>query len=75
MWKFQNNRRHVLNGCIGKSGTLISNMIFSTTCDKYLLLFMTKSKQICLFSQKRGFNGNIGVVGYADSEYDIVNNI
>ena len=32
-------------------------MILSTVCDKYLLLFMTESKQICIFSQKRGFNG------------------
>ena len=34
-----------------------------------------KSKQISELSQKRGFNGSTGVIGYADSEYDIVNNI
>ena len=39
------------------------------TCDKYLLLFMTKSKQNCILSQKRCSNGNIGVNGYADSFY------
>ena len=26
-------------------------------------------------SHKRGFNGYTGVIGYADSEYDVVNNI
>ena len=45
------------------------NMILSTTCDTYLLLFTTKSKQIAELSQKRGFNGYTGVIGYADSEY------
>ena len=48
-------------------------MILSTVCDKYLLLFMTKSKQICIFYQKRGFNGYPGEIEYVDSEYDIVN--
>ena len=32
-------------------------------------------KQISNLSKKRGFNGSIGVIGYADSEYDIFNNI
>ena len=51
-------------------------MILSTTYDKYLLLFTTKkSKQISESSQKRGFNGSTRVIGYADSEYDIVNYI
>ena len=27
------------------------------------------------FSQKSGFNGSTGVIGYTDSEYKIVNNI
>ena len=34
-----------------------------------------KSKQISELSQKRGFNGSTGVIGYADFEYNIVNNI
>ena len=34
-----------------------------------------KSKQISELSQKRAFNGSTGVIGYADSEYDIVNKI
>ena len=34
-----------------------------------------KSKQILELSQKHGFNGSMGVIGYADSEYDTVNNI
>ena len=34
-----------------------------------------KSKQISELFQKRGFNGSTGVIKYADSEYDIVNNI
>ena len=33
-----------------------------------------KSKQISELPQKRGFNGT-RVIGYADSEYEIVNNI
>ena len=36
---------------------------------------MTKRKQSSELSQKRGLNGSTGVIGYADSEYDIVNNI
>ena len=53
-------------------GTLIPTMILSTTYDKYLLLFTTKSKQIPELFQIRGFNGYTGVIGYADSEYDTV---
>ena len=34
-----------------------------------------KSKQILDLSQKRGFYDSTGVIGSADSEYDIVNNI
>ena len=34
-----------------------------------------KSKQISELSQKRGFNVSTRVIGYADSEYVIVNNI
>ena len=44
-------------------------MILSTTCDKYVLLFTTKSKRISELSQKRGFYRYIGVIGSADSEY------
>ena len=29
----------------------------------------------CKLPQKRDFNGYIGVIRYADSEYDIVNNM
>ena len=54
---------------------LIPNMILLITYDKYLLLFKSKSKQISELSQKRGYNGSTGVIGYADSEYEIVNNI
>ena len=34
-----------------------------------------KSKQILELYQKRGFNGSTRVIGYADTEYNIVNNI
>ena len=34
-----------------------------------------KSEQISALSQKRRFNGSTGVIRYADSEYDIVNNM
>ena len=54
---------------------LIPNMILSTKYDKHLLLFTTKSKQILELYQKRGSNDSTWVIGYADSEYDIVNNI
>ena len=47
---------------------LIPNMILATICDKYSLLFMTKSKLIRTFPQKRGFNCYIGVIGYAMCE-------
>ena len=50
-------------------------MILSTTYDTYLLLFTTKTKQISILSQKRGFNGSTGVIGDADSKYDIVKNM
>ena len=33
-----------------------------------------KSKQISILSQKGGY-GSSGVIGYTDSEYDIVNNM
>ena len=52
---------------------LIANMILSTTCDSYLLLFTSKSKQISESSQKRDFNGYTGVTMYADFEYIYVN--
>ena len=45
------------------------------TYGKYLLLFTTKSKQIPELSQKRGSNGSTRVIAYADSKYDVVNNI
>ena len=57
--------------CYCQSGTLI----LPTRCDKYLLLFTTKSKQTSEFPQRRGFNGSTGVIEYAESEYDIVNNM
>ena len=34
-----------------------------------------KSKQIPELFQKRAFNGSTGVIGYADSKYDTVNNM
>ena len=34
-----------------------------------------KSKKFLELYQKRGFNGSTGVIGYVDSEYDIVDNI
>ena len=61
--------------CTGIPGLQTLNMILSTIYDKYLLLFTTKSKQTSELCQKRGFNGSTGVIGYADSEYDIVNNM
>ena len=44
-------------------------MILSTACDNYLLLFMTKGKQVCILFQKHCFNSNIGVNGCADPVY------
>ena len=38
-------------------------------------IFHTKSKQISELYQKRGIKGSTGVIGYANSEYDIVNNM
>ena len=49
-------------------GTLIPNMILSTTYDKYLLLFVTISKQTSELCLKRDFYGFIGVIGYVDSQ-------
>ena len=34
-----------------------------------------KSKQILELYEKRGFNDSTGVMGYADSEYDNVNDM
>ena len=50
---------------------LIPNMILSTTYD--FLLSTTKKYTNYKISVKRGFNGYAAVIGYADSEYDIVN--
>ena len=38
-------------------------MVLSTTYDKYLLLYTTKSKQISKLSQRRGFKAYIGITG------------
>lgn len=39
------------------------------------MLLTSKSKQVSVMSQKRGLNGSTDVIGYADTEYDIVKNI
>ena len=52
---------------------------FSLNTDRILrmldLTLLPKSKQTSELSQKRGFNGSTGVIGDANSEYDIVNNM
>ena len=47
---------------------LIPKTILSTACVKYVLLFTTKMSEL---SQKCGYNGSTGVIGYADSEYNV----
>ena len=52
------------------------------TCDVWILHMINiccclglKSKQISELFQKRGFHGSTGVIGYADSEFDNVNDM
>ena len=43
-------------------GTLIPNMILSTTCDEYCCCLRLEGEQISELSQKRCFNGYIEVI-------------